>query len=171
MADRAVGVAEAGVPTVLIDNEAVTNDGGQAVVRQRIASPDATGLLSEAVYLLRLIAGVAPAREPATQAARVAVQGTVPVSGSLTTVSTVTTLTTMSNQTNFGGLPAQNQQFGHGAEASAFLVQRAVSGLWRSRGKAVQASIFRLRCPATSCLPLRLAALRRVLAMTPTKSS
>ena len=164
MADRAVGVAEAAVPTVLIDNEEVINASGQAVARQRIATPDAAGLLFEAVYLLRLIASVAPAREPATQAARVAVQGTVPVSGSLTT------LTTMSNQTNFGGLPAQNQQFGHGAEASAFLVQRAVVGLWRLHGKAVLASISRLRCPATFCPLARLAVRPLARGKTPIRS-
>ena len=125
MSDTKVDIQESSSPTHSVDVEQVVNALGQTVVRQKVGDPDAAGFLSEALYLLRMIAGVAPARDPATHAAKVQAQGTVPVSGSLTTVTTVTTL---ANQTNLGGLPAQNQQFGHGAEASAFLVQRAVFG-------------------------------------------
>lgn len=125
MSDTKVDIQESSSPTHSVDVEQVVNELGQTVVRQKTTDPGAAGLLSEAVYLLRMIAGVAPARDPATHSAKVQVQGTVPVSGSLTTVTTVTTNT---NQTNWGGLPAQNDQYGHGAAASAALVQRAVSG-------------------------------------------
>ena len=121
MADRAVGVAEAAVPTVLIDNEEVINDLGQTVVRQKTLDPDVVKVLADVRRLLGILVGVAPAREPATSASRVAVQGTVPVS-----ISTIATVTTNTNQTNWGGLPAQNDQYGHGAPASAALVQRSV---------------------------------------------
>lgn len=121
MADRAVGVAEAAVPTVLIDNEEVINDLGQTVVRQKTLDPDVVKVLADVRRLLGILVGVAPAREPSNSAARVAVQGTVPVS-----ISTIATVTTNTNQTNWGGLPAQNDQYGHGAPASAALVQRSV---------------------------------------------
>ena len=131
MADDTIAVQQSSSPTHQVDGKTVVNDAAVPVFRQTVGTPDALDMLSDIRQLLAILAGVAPARDPATHSAKVQVQGTVPVSGSLTTagtVSTVTTLTTMANQTNFGGFPAQNQQFGHGAEASAFLVQRAVSG-------------------------------------------
>ena len=126
MSDAKVAIKEATAPTHSVDVEQLLNAAGDIVVRQKTIDPDVAGLLSEAVCLLRLIAGVAPARDPATHAARVQIQGTVPVSGSLTTVTNVTTAATLTNQTNWGGFPAQNEQYGHGAVASALLVQRAV---------------------------------------------
>ena len=129
MSDTKVDIKESLTPTHSVDVEQVVNELGQTVVRQKTATPDATGLLSEAVYLLRLIAGVVPARDPATAAAQVQMQGTVPVSiSTIATVTNLTTAATLTTQTNWGGLPAENEQFGHGAAASAALVQRAVSG-------------------------------------------
>lgn len=125
MADDTIAVQQSSSPTHQVDGKTVVNDAAVPVFRQTVGTPDALDMLSDIRQLLAILAGVAPARDPATHSAKVQVQGTVPVSGSLTTAGTVTTL---ANQTNFGGFPAQNQQFGHGAEASAFLVQRAVSG-------------------------------------------
>lgn len=125
MADDTIAVQQSSSPTHQVDCKTVVNDAAVPVFRQKVGTPDALDMLSDIRQLLAILAGVAPARDPATHSAKVQVQGTVPVSGSLTTAGTVTTL---ANQTNFGGFPAQNQQFGHGAEASAFLVQRAVSG-------------------------------------------
>ncbi len=126
MSDTKVDIKEATSPTHSVDVEQVVNELGQTVVRQKVHEPEVTRLLSSAIRLLGILVGVAPAREPSNSAARVAVQGTVPVSGSLTTVTTVTTTATLTNQTNWGGLPAQNDQYGHGAPASAALVQRSV---------------------------------------------
>ena len=167
MSDAKIDIKqETTAPTHSVDGVALLNDAGQTVFRQKISEPDASGLMSEAVYLLRLIAGVAPARDPATHAAKVQIQGTVPVSGSLTTVTNVTTAATLTNQTNWGGFPAQNEQYGHGAIASALLVQRAV-GPGRFRLKEGGASICPRRCRAICCrLPLP-AAPRLVLAVTP----
>lgn len=125
MADDTIAVQQSSSPTHQVDGKTVVNDAAVPVFRQTVGTPDALDMLSDIRQLLAILAGVAPARDPATHSAKLQVQGTVPVSGSLTTAGTVTTL---ANQTNFGGFPAQNQQFGHGAEASAFLVQRAVSG-------------------------------------------
>lgn len=126
MSDTKVDIKESSSPTHSVDVEQVVNDLGQTVVRQKTLDPDVVKVLADVRRLLGILVGVAPAREPATSAARVAVQGTVPVSGSLTTVTTVTTTATLTNQTNWGGLPAQNDQYGHGAPASAALVQRSV---------------------------------------------
>ena len=126
MSDDRVGIQESGSPTHQVDGEEVVNDAGLSAFRQKVATPDVVEVLADMRRLLGILVGVAPAREPATSAARVAVQGTVPVSGSLTTITTVTTTATLTNQVNLGGLPAQNEQFGHGAAASAALVQRSV---------------------------------------------
>lgn len=128
MSDAKIDIQEAAAPTHSVDGESLVNGLGQTVFRQRVTSEDVVEALSDIRQLLSLMAGVAPARDPATHASKVQVQGTVPVSGSLTTVTTVTTVATNTNQTNWGGLPAQNDQYGHGAVASALLVQRAVSG-------------------------------------------
>lgn len=119
MSDTKVDIKESLTPTHSVDVEQVVNDLGQTVVRQKTLDPDVAKVLVDMRRLLGILVGVAPAREPATSASRVAVQGTVPVSGSLTTV------TTLTNQTNWGGFPAQNEQYGHGAAASAALVQRS----------------------------------------------
>ena len=126
MSDTKVDIKESLSPTHSVDVEQVVNDLGQTVVRQKTLDPDVVKVLADVRRLLGILVGVAPAREPSNSAARVAVQGTVPVSGSLTTVTTVTTTATLTNQTNWGGLPAQNDQYGHGAPASAALVQRSV---------------------------------------------
>lgn len=126
MSDTKVDIQESGSPTHSVDVEEVVNALGQTVVRQKTLDPDVVKALANVQRLLGMLVAVAPAREPATTASRVAVQGTVPVSGSLTTVTNVTTLATNTNQTNWGGLPAQNEQYGHGAAASAALVQRSV---------------------------------------------
>lgn len=121
MSDTKVDIQESAAPTHSVDVEQVVNELGQTVVRQKVHEPEVTRLLSSAIRLLGILVGVAPAREPSNSAARVAVQGTVPVS-----ISTIATVTTNTNQTNWGGLPAQNDQYGHGAMASAALVQRSV---------------------------------------------
>ena len=129
MSDTKVDIQESAAPTHSVDVEQVVNALGQTVVRQKTKDEAVLARLADVVRLLGIIAAVVPARDPATHAGKVQVQGTVPVSGSLTTagtVSTVTTLTTLANQTNLGGLPAQNEQYGHGAAASAALVQRSV---------------------------------------------
>ena len=126
MSDTKVDIKESLTPTHSVDVEQVVNELGQTVVRQKTLDPDVVKVLADVRRLLGILVGVAPAREPSNSAARVAVQGTVPVSGSLTTVTTVTTTATLTNQTNWGGLPAQNDQYGHGAPASAALVQRSV---------------------------------------------
>lgn len=126
MSDAKVDIQESSSPTHSVDGESVVNSLGQTVFRQRTASDDVVGCLADIRRLLGMLVGVAPAREPSNSAARVAVQGTVPVSGSLTTITTVTTTATLTNQVNLGGLPAQNEQYGHGAAASAALVQRSV---------------------------------------------
>ncbi len=121
MSDTKVDIKESLTPTHSVDVEQVVNDLGQTVVRQKTLDPDVVKVLADVRRLLGILVGVAPAREPATSASRVAVQGTVPVS-----ISTIATVTTNTNQTNWGGLPAQNDQYGHGAPASAALVQRSV---------------------------------------------
>lgn len=121
MSDTKVDIKESLTPTHSVDVEEVVNDLGQTVVRQKTLDPDVVKVLADVRRLLGILVGVAPAREPATSASRVAVQGTVPVS-----ISTIATVTTNTNQTNWGGLPAQNDQYGHGAPASAALVQRSV---------------------------------------------
>lgn len=121
MSDDRVGIQESGSPTHQVDGEEVVNDAGLSAFRQKVATPDVVKVLADVRRLLGILVGVAPAREPATSASRVAVQGTVPVS-----ISTIATVTTNTNQTNWGGLPAQNDQYGHGAPASAALVQRSV---------------------------------------------
>lgn len=129
MSDTKVDIKESSSPTHSVDVEQVVNDLGQTVVRQKTLDPEAVKVLADVRRLLGILVGIAPAREPATSASRVAVQGTVPVSGSLTAVTTVTTVTTtatLTNQVNLGGLPAQNEQYGHGAAASAALVQRSI---------------------------------------------
>lgn len=68
-------------------------------------------------YLLRAILDKLPYVDPATAGARVSVQGTVPVSGTLagvttvTTVNGVTTITTLTNVTSIGGLLANADQY------------------------------------------------------------
>ena len=121
MSDTKVDIKESLTPTHSVDVEQVVNDLGQTVVRQKTLDPDVVKVLADVRRLLGILVGVAPAREPSNSAARVAVQGTVPVS-----ISTIATVTTNTNQTNWGGLPAQNDQYGHGAPASAALVQRSV---------------------------------------------
>lgn len=121
MSDTKVDIKESLTPTHSVDVEQVVNELGQTVVRQKTLDPDVVKVLADVRRLLGILVGVAPAREPATSASRVAVQGTVPVS-----ISTIATVTTNTNQTNWGGLPAQNDQYGHGAPASAALVQRSV---------------------------------------------
>lgn len=121
MSDTKVDIKEATAPTHSVDVEEVVNAAGQTVVRQKVGNPDVVKVLADVRRLLGILVGVAPAREPSNSAARVAVQGTVPVS-----ISTIATVTTNTNQTNWGGLPAQNDQYGHGAPASAALVQRSV---------------------------------------------
>ena len=162
MSDAKIDIQEAAAPTHSVDGVSIVNDVGQTVFRQSIVDEDVANTLATIRHNLRILVGLAPAREPATHASRVAVQGTVPVSGSLTTagtVSTVTTLTTMANQTNLGGFPAQNEQFGHGAAHSAALVQRAVRWVLRSRGS--RESTSRFRCRATFCRLPRRGAQRR----------
>lgn len=126
MSDTKVDIQESAAPTHSVDVEQVVNALGQTVVRQKTKDEAVLARLADVVRLLGIIAAVVPARDPATHAGKVQVQGTVPVSGSLTTVTNVTTAATLTNQTNWGGLPAQNDQYGHGAAASAALVQRSV---------------------------------------------
>ena len=161
MSDAKIDIQEAAAPTHSVDGEALLNDVGQTVFRQKIADEDVANTLATIRHNLRILVGLAPAREPATHASRVAVQGTVPVSGSLTTV------TTLAGQTNIGGLPAQNEQFGHGAVPSALLVQRSVR--WVLHSRVSRASTYRCRCLATSCQRLPRAAQRRALGGPPTR--
>jgi len=126
MSDTKVDIKEATAPTHSVDVELVVNGAGQTVVRQKTKDEAVMACLADISRLLGMMVAVVPARDPATHAGKVQVQGTVPVSGSLTTVTNVTTAATLTNQTNWGGLPAQNDQYGHGAAASAALVQRSV---------------------------------------------
>ena len=159
MSDAKIDIQEAAAPTHSVDGLALLNDLGQTVFRQKVADTDVADTLATIRHNLRILVGLAPAREPATHASRVAVQGTVPVSGSLTTVTTVTTTATLTNQTNWGGFPAQCDQYGHGAAHSAALVQRAIRWVLRSRGSRVSTSRF--RCRAIFCRLPRRAAQRR----------
>lgn len=166
MSDAKIDIQEAAAPTHSVDGEALLNDVGQTVFRQKIADEDVANTLATIRHNLRILVGLAPAREPATHASRVAVQGTVPVSGSLTSAGTVSTVTTLTGQTNIGGLPAQNEQFGHGAVPSALLVLRAVR--WVLPSRVSRESTSRYRCLATSCQRLPRAAQRRALGGLPT---
>lgn len=159
MSDAKIDIQEAAAPTHSVDGEALLNDVGQTVFRQKIADEDVANTLATIRHSLRILVGLAPAREPATHASRVAVQGTVPVS--------LTTVTTLTNQTNWGGFPAQNEQYGHGAAASAALVQRSVR--WVLHSRVSRASTYRCRCLATSCQRLPRAAQRRALGGPPTR--
>ena len=161
MSDAKIDIQEAAAPTHSVDGEALLNDVGQTVFRQKIADEDVANTLATIRHNLRILVGLAPAREPATHASRVAVQGTVPVSGSLTSAGTVSTVTTLTGQTNIGGLPAQNEQFGHGAVPSALLVLRAVR--WVLHSRVSRESTSRFRCRATSCQRLPRVVQRRAL--------
>ena len=101
-----VGVGEPSVPTKYIDNEQVVTTAG-TVQRQRVVNPNADELLLAILVSLNELT----ARKGFPDASgndRVAVQGTVPVSGSLTTagtVSTVTTVTTVSTVSTITNIP------------------------------------------------------------------
>ena len=50
--DQRVGILEPGAPSAYIDNEEVTNDLGQSVLRQKLRAPMVESLLSRLVNLL-----------------------------------------------------------------------------------------------------------------------
>lgn len=106
MADAPIPIRDATGELVLVDNEAATNEQGQAVRRQLVGAPDLEGHL----HAIHLELGTLQARKglpnPTTGADRVeVVSGTVTT---VTTVSTVTTVTTVGSVTNIAGIGGNN---------------------------------------------------------------
>jgi hypothetical protein len=106
MADAPIPIRDATGELVLVDNEAATNEQGQAVRRQLVGAPDLEGHL----HAIHLELGTLQARKglpnPTTGADRVEV-----VSGTVTTVTTVTTVstvTTVGSVTNIAGIGGNN---------------------------------------------------------------
>lgn len=98
MADVRVAIQQSAAPDFYVDNEQQTNDQGQSVIRQKVSTPDAVGLLEMCVHLLGLL---------------VANQGTADVNdrvrvnieaGTLPTVTTVTTVSSVTNAQSIGGV-------------------------------------------------------------------
>jgi len=107
MADAPIPIRDATGALVLVDNEAVTNEQGEATRRQLVGAPDLEGHL----HALHLQLGTLQARKglpnPLTAADRVEVlSGALTSLGTVTTVTTVTTCTTVGGVTNVGGLSA-----------------------------------------------------------------
>ena len=115
MADARIGVAEASTPTHYVDNESVTNDAGQAALRQKVSAPSVEQLLFEILDTLQSILRRSPLPNPGTAAQRTellagtASIGNVGTVTTVTTCSTVTTCASLTNQVNVGGYNAVYQ--------------------------------------------------------------
>ncbi len=115
--DATVGIIPPGTPSTYVDNSAVTNDAGQAVMRQRVEDPILISLIDS---VRQLVGSLSLASDPASGRLRVFVDpnGGAQTLGTVTTVGTVsnvTSIATLANQTYQGGLntnpfmPAQMQ--------------------------------------------------------------
>lgn len=109
MADARIGVAEASTPTHYVDNESVTNDAGQAALRQKISAPSVEQLLFEILDTLQRILRRSPLPNPGTAAQRTELLAGTASIGNVGTVSTVTTCASLTNQVNVGGYNAVYQ--------------------------------------------------------------
>lgn len=112
MADAPIPIRDATGELVLVDNEAATNEQGQAVRRQLVGAPDLEGHL----HAIHLELGTLRARKglpnPTTGADRVEVVSgtvtTVTTVSTVTTVTTVSTVTTVGSVTNIAGIGGNN---------------------------------------------------------------
>lgn len=139
MADARLGVAEASTPTHYVDNESVTNDAGQAALRQKVSAPSVEQLLFEILDTLQSILRRSPLPNPGTAAQRTellagtASIGNVGTISTVTTCSTVTTVTTCSTVTTCASLTNQVNVGGYNAVYQVPALMRLVANTLRDR--------------------------------------